>query len=222
LKKIVLIGDSIRMGYQDTVREELADWADVWGPEQNSGTTENVLAHLDEWALTRHADVLHINCGLHDLKKEIGQDNALVPLETYADNVRTILTRVKSETDAILIWALTTPVNQEWHHKNKPFDRFEADVVAYNAAAVEIARELGVVVNDLFSAITSAGRDDLLLQDGVHFKPEGYTLLGKKVVACVKRLADDLPNQADAIKVAPHCHRWMSGFGKLLGRLRAR
>ena len=140
MKKIVLVGDSIRMGYEETVCAQLEGWADVWGPEQNGGTSENVLAHLDEWVITRPPDVLHINCGLHDLKKEFGQDVAAVPLNAYTDNLRTIMTRVKAETDAIVVWALTTPVNQEWHHKNKGFDRFEADVAAYNAAAAEIAQ----------------------------------------------------------------------------------
>jgi lysophospholipase L1-like esterase len=189
MRRIILIGDSIRMGYQETVRTECEDWAEVWGPEQNGGTSENVLTHLGEWALTRHADVLHINCGLHDLRKDFGQEVAAVPLSRYADNVRTILTRVKTETDLTVVWALTTPINQEWHHKNKGFDRFEMDVVDYNAVAADIARELGIAVNDLFATVTSAGRDDLLLPDGVHFKPEGYALLGKGVADCVRRVA---------------------------------
>ena len=48
MKRIVLIGDSIRMGYQEKVHEQLADWADVWAPEENGGDSEKVLAHLDE------------------------------------------------------------------------------------------------------------------------------------------------------------------------------
>jgi lysophospholipase L1-like esterase len=190
MKRVILVGDSIRMGYQEIVRAELEGWADVWGPEQNGGTSENVLAHLDEWVITRRPDVLHINCGLHDLRKEFGQDGAAIPLGAYADNLRTIMTRVKTETDAIVVWALTTPVNQEWHHRIKGFDRFEADVAAYNAAATEIAQELNIVVNDLVATVTSAGRDDLLLPDGVHFKPQGYTLLGKAVADQIKRVAD--------------------------------
>lgn len=185
MKTVLLIGDSIRAGYQETVRKGLADWADVWGPEQNGGTTENVLSHLDEWALARRPDVVHINCGLHDLRKEFGRDTAAVALSRYADNVRSILTRVRAETEASVIWALTTPVNQEWHHKNKPFDRLEADVVAYNTVAASIARELEIVVNDLFAAVMSAGRDDLLLPDGVHFQPKGYALLGRRVADCI-------------------------------------
>ena len=188
MKAIVLIGDSIRVGYQEKVREQLADYAHVRAPEVNGGDSDKVLAHLDEWVLSRRVDVVHINCGLHDIKRS-EQDATAVPLSRYTENLRSILTRLKAETEAIVVWASTTPVNQERHHNIKGFDRFEADVVTYNAAASEICREFGVAVNDLFSLINSAGRDDLLSEDGVHFKPEGYALLGENVAACIKRVS---------------------------------
>lgn len=186
MRTVVLIGDSIRMGYEETVRSQLAGPANVWAPEENGGTSENVLAHLDQWILSRRADVVHINCGLHDIKKELDQDTAAVPLIAYTENVRRIVMWLHAETEATVVWASSTPVNQEWHHKNKPFGRSETDVAAYNTAASEIAQELGIVVNDLFSVVNSAGRDHLLLDDGVHFKPEGYALLGESVVGCIK------------------------------------
>lgn len=186
MKKVALIGDSIRMGYQEKVRTELDNWADVWGPEQNGGTSQNVLSNLEEWVITREPDIAHINCGLHDLRKEFGQSVAAVPLDEYEQNLRVIMTRVKNETDAIVVWGLTTPVNQGWHHKNKPFDRFEEDVSSYNAVAESIAREMDIVVNDLFTVVTVKGRDNLLLPDGVHFKEEGYAILGKTVADCIR------------------------------------
>ncbi len=94
MKTILLIGDSIRMGYQEKVRQQLADWAYVQAPEKNGGTSENILAHLDQWVLSRRADVVHINCGLHDIKREFDQDTTAVPLSVYTANVRSILTRL--------------------------------------------------------------------------------------------------------------------------------
>ena len=186
MRTVVLIGASIRMGYEDVVRAQLAGLAAVWAPEDNGGTSENVLAHLDQWVLSRHADVVHINCGLHDINTEFDQGTAAVPLSAYTENVRRILERLRDKAEAMVVWASSTPVNQDWHNANKLFDRFEEDVVAYNAAASEIAQELGITVNDLFSVVSSAGRDDLLLEDGVHFKPEGYALLGEAVAGCIK------------------------------------
>ena len=193
---IVLIGDSIRAGYQEQVRGQLADWANVWAPEGKGWTSEDILTSLDGWALSR-TDVIHINCGLHDIRKEFNQDNAAVPLSAYTENVRCILTRLQAETEATVVWALITPVNQEWHHRNKPFDRFEKDVVTYNAIASEISTGLGIAVNDLYSVVVSAGVDNILLADGVHFKPEGYALLGESVANCVRKVAG-IADQVDA------------------------
>lgn len=193
MKAVTLIGDSIRIGYQDAVRRLLAGRAEVWGPTENGGTSQNVLAHLDEWVVALNPDVVHVNCGLHDLRREFGQTESAIPLKQYVANVRAILTRLRSETQAAVVWASTTPVNEEWHHRNKSFDRFEADVVAYNSAAGQVAREVGVPVNDLFAVVPPKDRDTLLQPDGVHFKPAGYALLGESVA---KFIIDVCANQA--------------------------
>lgn len=64
MKTVVLIGDSIRTGYQDTVRSEMTGVAEVWGPEQNGGASRNILAHLDECAISCQPDIIHINWAL--------------------------------------------------------------------------------------------------------------------------------------------------------------
>ncbi len=183
---VVLVGDSIRMGYQASVTAALADVADVWASEANGGDSRHVLTHLDEWVLARKAQIVHVNCGLHDLKKDFAAGEAQVPLAEYAQNVRAILRRLQREMDAVIIWAATTPVDEKRHHQNKGFDRFEADVDAYNAAAIEVAGELDVEVDDLFAVIENAGKGDLLTADGVHFTQEGSTLLGNAVAACLR------------------------------------
>jgi len=185
-EQVVLIGDSIRMGYQEVVRQELAGEAEVWGPEQNGGNSRNVLANLDGWALSREPAIVHLNCGLHDLRKEFGTGEVAVPLVEYEDNVRQILGQVQERIEGTLIWASTTPVNEKWHHQNKGFDRFEADVAAYNQVAARIAGDLGLVVDDLFAAVTAAGRDQLLGDDGVHLSEKGYALLGRTVADAVR------------------------------------
>ena len=101
---VILIGDSIRMHYQAMVTERLADVAEIWGPKENGGTSANILEHLDEWAISKPAAVIHLNCGLHDLKREFDGPNT-IPLDDYAANVETIFSRIKSETAATLIWA---------------------------------------------------------------------------------------------------------------------
>jgi lysophospholipase L1-like esterase len=186
VERVVLIGDSIRMGYQQIVQDELAHLADVWGPEANGGTSRNVLEHLDEWVISRDPDVVHLNCGLHDLRTEFGASEPAVPLDEYGENVAQILKQIQDGTAARLIWATTTPVNEEWHHRNKAFDRFEADVLAYNRRAREVATRLGVELDDLYAVIARAGRDSYLVPDGVHFTGAGYTLLGQAVAKVIR------------------------------------
>ena len=187
MKHVTLIGDSIRIGYQEIVRLESAGLGEIWTPEQNGLDSRNILEHLDDWVIARQPDLVHINCGLHDIKMEFGATAHQVPLDEYAANVSEILTRIQRETRAKIIWATTTPVHERWHHANKEFDRFEADVETYNQAATGIALELKIPVNDLNAIVTQAGRDLLLLPDGVHYKPEGYELLGKTVAEFVRR-----------------------------------
>jgi lysophospholipase L1-like esterase len=186
LPAVILIGDSIRMGYQAVVAGELEGTAEIWGPEQNGGNSANLLNHLDEWVLGREAAVVHVNCGLHDLRREFGSARHAIEPEEYARNVRQILGRLKAEFRGQVVWATTTPVNEQWHHANKGFDRFAADVDEYNRLAAGIAGELEVPVDDLFSVVAEAGRDRLLREDGVHFTEAGSALLGKVVADFIR------------------------------------
>jgi isoamyl acetate esterase len=183
---VVLIGDSIRMAYQATVIRELGAVAEVWVPEANGGDSRNVLLHLDEWILARRPYLVHINCGLHDLKKDFARGHFQVPVDEYAENVRQILTRLAADSGVKIVWATTTPVDEKLHHENKGFDRFEADVVAYNTAAVAICRELGIDVDDLYAIVEKSGKADLLTEDGVHFVEEGSQVLGREVAAFIR------------------------------------
>ena len=185
MRKIVLIGDSIRMGYQPYVESALSDSHSVWGPEQNGGTSVNVLNHLDEWVISRSPDVVHMNTGLHDIRRPIGMAQNTVNLDQYITNVKSIVTRILEGTDARLIWALTTPVDEEKHNSTHrdigDFQRYSADVLSYNQAVIYLLTDLNVEINDLYGVITKAGLEAMMNQDGVHFNNRGYMLLAKAV-----------------------------------------
>lgn len=193
MKKVFLIGDSIRHGYKDVVKRELADVAEVSSPDANCGTTAAALVGLTNWVLNTKYDLVHANCGLHDIKTvSYGTRRPnVVPLAHYRDNVETILRTIREQTGAKVIWATTTPVIYErahqMHAKARDFDRHEEDVISYNQAAVEVAKSLGVPVNDLYEFVMKAGKDKLLRQDGVHFTDEAYELLGKTVAAAIRK-----------------------------------
>ena len=189
MKQVVLIGDSIRLGYQAAARAALADVAEVWTPAENGGHTVNVLVNLNAWVLTRQPDVLHVNAGLHDLKTLVrGTRDTLVPLPFYRENVGRILHWVRETSPKTrVIWAATTPVHEgRLAAGQNPFLRHEKDVEAYNAAAREVCARFNVPINDLHAFIQERGRDQSLTADGVHFTPDAYVALGKKVAAVVR------------------------------------
>ena len=191
MKQVVLIGDSIRIGYEPIVREHLGGLAEVWGPDVNGGNSVNVLTHLHAWARARRPDVVHVNAGLHDLRTDhYGGRETIVPLAHYRDNVEHILRYLREQTDATVIWATSTPVNDahahESHANHDDFDRYDADVRAFNAAAVEVARSVGVPVNDLYAVIADGDQAAWQMPDGVHFTPDGYAALARAVADFIR------------------------------------
>jgi isoamyl acetate esterase len=182
--KVVLIGDSIRMGYEPLVAKRFEGLAEVLSHEENGGTSENVLKHLDEWAISRNPDVIHLNCGLHDLAiDELGAPNRIKP-EAYVANVKEIFKQLRAKTKAKLIWATTTPVVDEWHLKEKQFERRQVDVIKYNELALPLTA--GLAVDDLFAVIVAAGIEKCLRTDGVHMTPMANEILADAVTAKIR------------------------------------
>ena len=180
LPKVVLIGDSIRMGYAPLVAKRLDGKAVVVSAKPNGEDSGNVLRNLDEWVIKEKPDVVHINAGLHDLK--LKDKSYQVPLAEYEKNLKTILERIRQETKAKVIFATSTPILDNLHAQRKAgFDRFEADVQKYNTAAVAVMKQAGVPVNDLHKLIEDGGKGKLIGPDGTHYTPEGYEILAAAV-----------------------------------------
>jgi lysophospholipase L1-like esterase len=188
LPTIVLIGDSIRMGYAPAVTEMLNDKAHVVAAKENGGDTTRVLANLDEWAIANKPTVVHFNCGLHDLKVSRKTNKPHVSIEDYEKNLREIVDRLQKATKARLIFATTTPIRDELHAKRGGgFDRHEADVKRYNDVALEVMKEKGVEIDDLHAVVTEAGVAKIQRTDGTHYTPDGSKTLAKAVVKSVTK-----------------------------------
>ncbi len=188
LPKVVLVGDSIRMGYAPLVAKRLEGQAVVVSPKENGGDSGNVLKHLDEWVLREKPAVVHLNCGLHDLKRAKTDKKYQVELGQYEANLKEVVNRVRKETSAALVFANTTPILDERHAKRgAAFDRLEADVQRYNAAARQVMRETGVPVHDLHWVVEQGGPEKLLGNDGTHYTPAGNERLAEAVAECVLR-----------------------------------
>ena len=196
LKRVVCIGDSIRMGYEPTVVRELAEWAQVWRMgEIQGGNTRNVLEHLDEWVIQQAPDIVYINAGLHDMARDPGPGpQRRVPLDEYRENLRKIISTIQKKTSACITLALTTPVDLDRQHAvNYGVNRTNEDVLQYNRAAREVAATFGVAINDLYQVVVDNGVAQMLREDGVHFTASGSEILGKAVGAAIRATATN-PN----------------------------
>ena len=78
--------------------------------DTQGGTSRNILEHIDEFILSHQLDILHLNCGLHDMAREGSPDNPLprVSLEEYESNLRAIVRKVQDAKPHVKIILCTT------------------------------------------------------------------------------------------------------------------
>jgi isoamyl acetate esterase len=181
-----LIGDSIAGGYAAAVQAELAGEVSVEVRPENGEDSRRVLAQLDEWLAGRSYDVIHVNCGLHDLKRAHCSGELQVPLAEYEADLWQIVARLGLHTGR-LIWGRITPVIDGQPVATKSFDRFNRDVAAYNKVADWVMAGCGVAINDLHRAIIEAGVADCVSEDGVHMTDQGYAILSRRVAAAIRK-----------------------------------
>ncbi|HET6576414.1 MAG TPA: GDSL-type esterase/lipase family protein [Fimbriiglobus sp.] len=187
LPRVLLMGDSIRIGYAPLVAKKLAGVAVVVSVKANGGDTANTLKNLDRWLADARPDVVHFNNGLHDLKLDKKAKTYQVPLGQYEANLTAIAERLRKVTPHV-VFATTTPILDDRHATRKAaFDRLDADVRRYNAAATRAMLALGVPVHDLYRIVAENGPAKLLGKDGTHYTPAGYERLADAVADSIKR-----------------------------------
>jgi len=193
LPRVLLIGDSISIGYTVPVREMLEGRANVHRPLTNCGPTSKGIEQLDEWLTTggeeKSWDVIHFNWGLHDLKY-LGPDgenlqdpsdpanHQQVPPEEYRENLAELVARLR-ETGATLIWRNTTPVPEGAR------GRVVGDAAKYNEIAAGIMDDAGIPVHDLYSFALER-QDEIQREANVHFTAEGSRALAEDVVRVIE------------------------------------
>jgi acyl-CoA thioesterase-1 len=176
LPRVLLIGDSISMGYTLPVRQRLVGRANVHRIPANGGPTKNGIARLDAWLGTGRWDVIHFNHGIHDLKYMPDGKRQVEPAD-YEANLRAITTKLKA-TGAKVIWATTTPIPDGDLTPQRKF----GEVPEYNEIAAKVMQENAVVINDLNAHITPRIAE-LQNPKDVHFKAAGSDFLAEKVAA---------------------------------------
>ena len=175
LPRVLLIGDSISIGYTLPTRQALAGKANVHRPPTNCGGTPNIVRQLEKWLGPGHWDVIHFNSGIHDLKRPGGK-RAVTP-QQYEKNLRIVVQRLK-KTGAELIWCSTT------QSPEAVCGAPAKDFVTYNALARKVMKENGIRINDLY-AFSLPRLPQIQIPVNSHFTPEGSKVLAAQVTSAI-------------------------------------
>lgn len=191
LPRVLLIGDSISIGYTVPVRKLLAGKANVHRIPGNGQTAAHGAQNLDKWLGTKKWDVIHFNWGLWDLcyrhpesktqghrDKEKGTVSATP--DVYRTNLEKCVTRLQA-TGAKLIWCETTPV------PGGEAGRVVGDDLKYNAIAREIMTAAGIEINPLHTHALRALPGIAKAPGDVHFTQEGSAHLARQVAKVIAR-----------------------------------
>ena len=173
MKKILLIGDSIRMGYDKYVKEALAGEAEVYYPDENSRFALYVLRYAHEWrdktGCGDDVDAVHWNAGLWDCLELFG-DDPMTDIEFYERLIARVDKRLRMLfPGARMIFATSTAVLEE--KCSEIYKRHNAIIEKYNEAAKRALAGTDTLINDLYAL--SAALPEEYHSDATHYNTDG-------------------------------------------------
>ena len=195
MKKVLLLGDSIRMGYDEYVKELLAGEYEVIYDDVDNGR----FAAYTLWPANQffknygHFDVVHWNNGYWDMNVEAPMTEAMHPVDEYIRFLGRILTEIRRN-GAVPIFATTTPIlskeaaSEVIREGINCFDYKNEWVQKYNEAAVKFMKSEHVTVNDLYSLCL---KDPHFYKcpDLLHLTEEGYRCCAEQTARAIRKEA---------------------------------
>ena len=202
MKKLLLIGDSIRMNYDHYVRQALEGQVQVLTPDENARFAAYTYYSIGDWEhhLRFGEDValIHWNVGLHDVIR-FHYEEPMTPPEIYGYYLSRIIHRLRDVyPNAQQIFALTTPCREE-KYVEPWFVRKNKDIDKINEAAVKVMRENGIPVNDLAAVVRQYDPDEIY-DSAAHYNYTGAVILAKAVLDAVCPILGVTP---DLTKIHP-------------------
>ncbi len=193
MKRVLLLGDSIRMGYDKKVREILKDEYEVVFSEEDNGR----FAAYTLWQANQFFkncgpfDLVHWNNGYWDMNIESPMTEPIHPVEEYVNFLKRII-RLIRQNGAKIIFATTTPIYQAGgamdHTGTSGFLQYDNNwVVKYNEAACKVMKEENIPVNDLY-ALCLEGPKYYKCEDMLHLTEEGYWKVAGQTAECIRKL----------------------------------
>lgn len=188
MKKIILLGDSIRLGYENYVKENLDGVCEVYSPKENCRMAEYVLRTIIDWKREENfpedADLIFWNAGLWDVAR-IMHEEPITPPEFYRYLIKHIDKRLRLLfPKAKIAFATSTAVIEE--EFDDGFTRHNYDIEYYNQIAKEVLSETDTLICDLYEATKNA--PEVCHSDVTHYNsPEGVELVGGTVLSFIAK-----------------------------------
>ena len=180
LPRVLIIGDSISIGYAATVRKQLEGKAivDHWATPlwvTHAGIHPGLEKAVGEYQYA----VIHFNHGLHGWQKDRTPEGSYEPAMR-----RYIVTMKRWAKGATVIWGSTTPMTvkgnpEQLDPENNPM------ILRHNAIAAKVMKKNGIVVNDLYAQVVN--HPEWSRKDRFHYNGNGSKQLGQTVAAAISR-----------------------------------
>lgn len=183
--QVMLLGDSLRMGYEPIVRKMLEGRAEVSGPSENGRWAGYTLNSFRFWIPSMpKPDLIHWNNGLWDLGDDYHLGRPFSLPEEYESALERMVTVInKTFPEAKIIMATTMPTDNP----------DSSDIESYNEILKKVAERHNIPVDDLFPI---PKKDPSLIgPDHIHLTPEGFETVAQKVV---QSMEEYLPKAAEA------------------------
>ena len=184
---ILVIGDSISIGYFPYVKQYFDQKARLVHNPGNAEHTGTGLKKIKEWIGDKHWDIVQFNWGLWDLcyrhkdAKVYGNRDKVNgkithTVDQYIENLDQIVRILKNNTNARLIFVTTSYVPE--HEAG----RFKNDALRYNEAAIKVMKKHEVTINDIYLQSADIHKIYGIGNDDVHYTQEGYQHLSKLII----------------------------------------
>ena len=181
MKNVILLGDSIRMQYQEPVGKLLSDIATVIGPDENGRWSGYTLNSLRFWLPSLPSpDLVQWNCGLWDMGDDYQEGRHFYPVDLYEETCHRIcrvLRKITEKPDLKIVIATTTPTLHEDH----------GDILVYNDILKKVAEEENASINDLYSVIAPI-KEQVICEDKLHLTPEGIEAVAAQTADIIRKL----------------------------------
>jgi len=193
MKKVLLLGDSIRMGYDDYVKDMLKDKCEVYFSEENGR-----FASFTVWQANNmirkygNFDIVHWNNGYWDMNIESPMTEAIHPLGEYLHFLRRIARLLKG-CGSKVIFATTTPILESGEaidEQTRARIKYSNEwVKTYNSAAKLLMAEEKIEINDLY---------ELCLEDKLYYKcPDMLHLTEEGYKRCAEQVCEHIIKYLD-------------------------